>query len=54
MGMLGRAEQLQGDARRGALRQLGADLQGDAQRAADGGKVRTLAALVGNLAGVER
>src|SRR2546429_5474339 len=32
---LGRAEQLQGDARRGGLQQLATDLQRDAQAAAD-------------------
>jgi len=54
MSMLVRAEQQQGDARRGVLRQLAADLQGDAQRAADPAKVRTLAAQVGDLAGAAR
>src|SRR2546429_6309389 len=52
--MLGRAEQLQGDARRGVLQQLATDLQGDAQAAADQAKVRTLAATVTDLAGAAR
>jgi len=52
--MLGRAEQLQGDARRGVLQQLATDLQRDAQAAADQAKVRTLAATVTDLAGAAR
>ena len=52
--MLRRAEQLQGDARRGALQQLATDLQRDAPAAADQAKVRTLAATVTDLAGAAR
>ena len=52
--MLRRAEQLQGDARRGVLQQLATDLQRDAQAAADQAKVRTLAATVTDLAGAAR
>ena len=52
--MLRRAEQLQGDARRGALQQLAMDLQRDAPAAADQAKVRTLAATVTDLAGAAR
>ena len=52
--MLGRAEQLQGDARRGVLQQLATDLQRDAQGAADQAKVRTLAGVVTDLAGAAR
>ncbi len=51
---LRRAEQLQGDARRGVLQQLATDLQRDAQAAADQAKVRTLAATVTDLAGAAR
>ena len=49
--MLRRAEQLNGDARRGVLQQLAADLQRDAPGAADQAKVRTLGATVTDLAG---
>src|SRR5256712_10676045 len=52
--MLRRAEQLQGDARRGVLQQLATDLQRDAPAAADQAKVRTLAATVTDLAGAAR
>ena len=51
---LRRAEQLQGDARRGVLQQLATDLQRDAQAAADQARVRTLAATVTDLAGAAR
>src|SRR6266516_2434204 len=51
---LRRAEQLQGDARRGVLQQLATDLQRDAQAAADQAKLRTLAATVTDLAGAAR
>jgi len=51
---LRRAEQLQGDARRGVLQQLATDLQRDAQAAADQAKVRTLASTVTDLAGAAR
>src|SRR5437879_12259859 len=48
--MLRRAEQLQGDARRGMLQQLATDRQRDAPAAADQAKVRTLAAAGTDLA----
>jgi len=51
---LRRAEQLQGDARRGVLQQLATDLQRDVPAAADQAKVRTLAATVTALAGAAR
>ena len=47
---LGRAEKLSGEPRRNALTQLAAQLDGDAQRAGDHAKVRTLAAAVRELA----
>jgi len=52
--MLRRAEQLQGDARRGVLQQLAADLQRDAPGAADQAKVGMLARTVTDLAGAAR
>ena len=54
MSMLRRAEQLQGDARRGVLQQLTTDLQGDAPGAADQAKVRMLAGVVTDLTGAAR
>jgi hypothetical protein len=51
---LARAEPLSGPARRAALTQLAAQLNGDSQGAADQAKVRTLAAAVTDLANVER
>ncbi|HMA45548.1 MAG TPA: hypothetical protein VKO86_16115 [Gemmatimonadales bacterium] len=47
---LSRAEQLAGQARRDALSQLATGLDGDAATAADGAKVKTLAAAVRDLA----
>jgi hypothetical protein len=50
---LARAEKLSGPARRDALTQLATQLNGDASSAADGAKVRTLAATVTGLANAE-
>jgi hypothetical protein len=51
---LRRAEQLQGDARRGVLQQLATDLERDAPGAADQAKVGLLARTVTDLAGAAR
>ncbi len=50
---LARAERQSGQPRRDALTQLGTQLTGDAQGAADAGKVRTLAAAVKDLANAQ-
>lgn len=47
---LTRAERLQGDERRAALERLVTQIEGDAERAADGARVRKLAAAVADLA----
>ncbi|MBI4521916.1 MAG: hypothetical protein HY701_13850 [Gemmatimonadetes bacterium] len=50
---LGRVERLSGQGRRDALTQLATQLNGDAQRASDTAKVRTLATVVRDLAAQE-